>query len=108
MLLAKGGERESSRAIWRQIYRQSEGPMKDNALQHIAVLDAYDTADALEATVTEFARRTGRRPETLDELRSAGLVRGPAVDGNGAPFLYDREQGTVRVSPQSKLWRPDL
>jgi hypothetical protein len=108
MVLAKGGQRDSSRAIWRQIYEQSEGPMKDNALQHIQVLDAYDAADALEAMVSEWARRTGRRPETLDELRTAGLIRGPAVDGSGAPFLYDGEAGTVRVSPQSRLWRPDL
>ena len=108
MVLAKGGRRESSRAIWRQLYEDSEGPMRDNALQHIKILDAYDDADAVQSRVAEFERRTGRRPETLDELRSAGLIRGPAVDGSGAPFLYDPRSGTVRVSPQSKLWRPDL
>ena len=108
MVLAKGGQRDSSRAIWRQIYEQSDGPMKDNALQHIMVLDAYDTADALQALVAEVERRTGRRPESLDELRRAGLLRRPPLDGSGAPFLYDRQSGTVRVLPQSKLWRPDL
>lgn len=108
MVLAKGGRRESSRAIWRQLYEDAEGPMRDNALQHIKILDAYDDADAVQSRVAEFERRTGRRPETLDELRSAGLIRGPAVDGSGAPFLYDPRSGTVRVSPQSKLWRPDL
>jgi hypothetical protein len=108
MVLAKGGQRDSSRAIWRQIYEQSDGPMKDNALQHIVVLDAYDTADALQALVAEVERRTGRRPESLDELRRAGLLRRPPEDGSGAPFLYDRQSGTVRVSPHSKLWRPDL
>jgi hypothetical protein len=108
MVLAKGGQRDSSRAIWRQIYEQSDGPMKDNALQHIVVLDAYDTADALQALVAEVERRTGRRPESLDELRRAGLLLRPPEDGSGAPFLYDRQSGTVRVSPQSKLWRPDL
>jgi hypothetical protein len=108
MVLAKGGQRESSRAIWRQIYEQSDGPMKENALQHIKVLDAYDAADALQSLVADVERRTGRRPETLDELRSAGLIRRPAVDSSGAQFLYDRQSGSVRVSPQSKLWRPDL
>jgi hypothetical protein len=108
MVLAKGGERESSRAIWRQIYEQSDGPMKKNALKHIEVLDAYDAASDLERLVAELERRTGRRPGSLDELRTAGLIRRPAVDGSGAPFLYDRESGTVRVSPQSKLWRPGL
>lgn len=108
MVLAKGKQRESARAIWRAIYEGSEGPMRDNALEHIKVLDAYDAADYVQSLVAEFERRAGRRPETLDELRSAGLTRGPAVDGSGAPFLYDRQSGTVRVSPRSKLWRPDL
>jgi hypothetical protein len=108
MCLAKGGHRDSSRAIWRQIYEQSEGPMRDNALQHIVVLDAYDVADALQGLVAEVERRTGRRPEDLEELRAAGLIRRAPVDSSGAPFLYDRQSGTVRVSPHSKLWRPDL
>jgi hypothetical protein len=108
MVLAKGGQRESSRAIWRQIYEESDGPLKANALQHIEVLDAYDAAAALQSLVKTVEARTGRRPETLEELRSAGLILRPAVDGSGAPFLYDRQSGTVRVSPQSKLWRPDL
>jgi hypothetical protein len=108
MVLAKGGQRESSRAIWRQIYEQSDGPMKDNALQHIEVLDAYDAAAALESLVKAVEQRTGRRPDSLEELRSAGLIGRPPVDGSGAPFLYDRQSGTVRVSPQSKRWRPDL
>ena len=108
MVLAKGGQRESSRTIWRQIYEQSDGPMKANALQHIDILDAYDAADALQSLVMDVERRTGRRPEALDELLSAGLIRRPAVDSSGAPFLYDPQRGTVRVSPHSKLWRPDL
>jgi hypothetical protein len=108
MCLAKGGQREASRAIWRRIYEQSDGPMKENALQHIAVLDAYDAAEALQALVADVERRTGRRPDTLDELRAAGLIARPPADGSGAPFLYDRQTGTVRVSPQSPLWRPDL
>ena len=108
MVLAKGKQRDSARAIWFQIYEQSDGPMKANALDHVKVLDAYDAADSVQSLVAEVERRTGRRPETLDELRAAGLMRGPAVDGSGAPFLYDPRSGTVRVSPQSKLWRPGL
>jgi hypothetical protein len=106
MLLGRGKQRDSAKAIWRQIYEQSDGPMRENALQHIAVLDAYEAADVLQSLVAEFERRNGRLPETLDELRRAGLIQGPPVDGSGAPFLYDRQGGTVKVSPQSNLWRP--
>jgi hypothetical protein len=108
MTLAKDGQRQSSREIWRQIYKESDGPMRDNALRHIQVLDAYDLADRMQSLVAEFERRTGRRPDTLDELRSAGLIEGLAVDQSGIPFLYDRESGRVRLSPLSTLWRPDL
>lgn len=108
MVLAKGGQRESSRAVWRQIFEQSDGPLKANALQHIDILDAYDAADALQSLVRTIEERTGRRPDTLEELRSAGLIRRAPVDSSGAPFLYDRQSRTVRVSPRSRLWRPDL
>ena len=108
MVLAKDGQRESARAIWRHIYEQSDGHLRENARMHIEVLAAYDAADAAQALVKEFERRTGRRPDPLDELRSAGLARAPVVDSSGVPFQYDRESGTVRVSNQSKLWRPDL
>ena len=73
-----------------------------------AVLDAYEEAEALQSLVSDVERKTGRRPETLNELRAAGLLRRRPVDGSGAPFLYDRESGTVRVAPHSPLWRPDL
>jgi len=108
MVLAKGKQRDSAQAIWRQIYEQSDGNLKANALEHLKVLAAYDAADAVQERVGEFEQRTGRKPETLDELQAAGLIRGPAVDGSGVPFLYDRESGSVRVSPHSGLWRPDL
>ena len=106
MVLGRGKQRDSAKAIWRRIYEQSEGPMKENALQHIAVLDAYEGAEVLQSLVAEFERRNGRRPDTLDDLRRAGLIHGSPVDGSGAPFRYDRQDGTVSVSPQSTLWRP--
>jgi hypothetical protein len=106
-ILHKGGDRETSRRIWRQMYEQSEeGPIKYNAWAHIRFLDALDEADALTRLIRVYEERTGRRPASLDELRTAGLLRRPPVDPAGVPFSYDRESGKVSISRQSELWRP--
>jgi hypothetical protein len=106
-ILARGGDRATAQRMWRQIYEQSEGVVRANALVNLQVLDALGQAERLTALVEEFTRRTGRRPRSLDELRASGLLRGPAVDSSGTPFAYDAESGRVRVSPRSTLYRPD-
>jgi hypothetical protein len=104
--LAKGGEREISRRIWKRFYEQSDGIMRENAAFNLSRLDALDAVDAHQASVDEFERRTGRRPRSLEELGAAGLLRAPLVDPGRVPFEYDREKGTVSIARKSYLWRP--
>ena len=61
----------------------------------------------LEAAVAELERRNGLRPARLEELRAAGLWRGPLTDAAGVPFGYDRKTGRVVIARESPLWRPD-
>jgi hypothetical protein len=106
-ILLKGGDRASSRRMWRQMYEQSEeGILRNNAMIRLQILDALDQADALTAAVEEYRRRTGRTPAALQELRSAGLLPFPPVDSTGVPFEYDPASGRVRVDHTSILWRP--
>jgi hypothetical protein len=106
-VLYRGGDRETSRQIWRGMYEQAEeGPMKYNALAHLRYLDALDEAEALTRLVRAYEERTGRKPDSLDQLRAAGLVRGPLADPSGTPFVYDRETGTASIDRKSELWRP--
>ena len=107
-LLARGGDREASRRMWRQLYeREDEGVLKQNARVRLRHLDALDAADALTARVAEYARRHGRRPARLEELRAAGLWSGSLGDPEGVPFSYDESTGTVTLSTRSPLWRPE-
>lgn len=106
-VLARGGDRATARQMWRQIHDQSDGVVRANALVNLQVLEALDQAEDLTRRVEEFTRRAGRRPRSLDELRTRGLLRGPALDSSGAPFVYDAATGRVRVSPRSTLYRPD-
>lgn len=107
-VLGRGGDRATARRMWRQMYEQEEwGVLKQNALIHLQMLDAFDGRDLLQRAVDEFARRFGRHPHTLDELRAAGLVSRVPDDPSGIPFAYDAGTGRVSLSPRSALWRGD-
>lgn len=106
-ILYKGGDRETSRRIWKGIYDEAEeGPMKYNALVHLRYLSALDEADQLTRLVRLYEQRIGRKPDSLEQLRAAGLLRQPPLDPSGAPFSYDRDTGTVTIDRKSELWRP--
>jgi hypothetical protein len=107
-ILGKGGERGIARRMWREMFEQSEGPLKENARIHIMALDAADAVDRLNERVAQFRERTGRLPRNLAELSASGLARGPLVDPAGIPFEYDSQTGKVAVSRTSYLRREDL
>ena len=102
--LAEGGEREVARSLWRQIYEtQEEGMFKANALNNLQRLDALDTVDALNRGVQAFEARTGRPPQSLDEL--TGGRQDVLVDPAGVPYHYHAAGAVVGISPESPLWR---
>jgi hypothetical protein len=106
-LLAKGGDRESARRMWRRLYEQSEeGILRAHARLQLQILEARDTADHLTALVEELESRRGRRPASLEELRQAGIWRGLLEDREGVPFRYDVSTGRVSIARESPLWRP--
>ena len=107
-ILGKGGERDIARRMWREMFEQSEGALKENARVHLMVLDALDRADFLTARVALFRERTGRLPRDLGELQAAGLAAGPLIDPAGVAFDYDSQSGRVEVSRKSWLRREDL
>lgn len=105
--LKKGGEREVSRRVWRQIHDAAEkGPMRENAKAHLEHLDALDAADALTRASKAYAARQGRPAESVEQLVRAGVLRRSPVDPAGAPFVYDRDTGTFSLSRESPVWRP--
>jgi hypothetical protein len=107
-LLAQRGDRKASRQMWQRMYDQAEeGILRENARTRLAILDSRDLADQLATLVDEFARRHGRRPHRLEELRRSGLWRGPLEDLEGVPFRYDVSEGRVSIARESPLWRPE-
>ena len=107
-LLARGGSLKDARQMWQQMFDQAEpGILKENARLRLRIIDSRDVTDRLTALVSETERRTGRRPARLQDLRAAGLWRGPLEDAEGVPFSYDASSGRVSISTRSPLWRPE-
>lgn len=104
--MAKGGERETARKLWRRLYEQAEeGQLRRNAKAHLDYLDALDTIDRLRGLSEEFHRREGRYPASLVELVRARLLAAVPADPAGVPFEYDSQTGAASISRMSRLWR---
>jgi hypothetical protein len=67
-------------------------------------LDALDTIDALTRVRDEFTRRTGKLPESWEQLMAAHLLRGVPVDPAGTPYTLNFATGVITVSGYSKLY----
>jgi hypothetical protein len=107
-LLAKGGDRRSSRRMWQQMYDQSEaGVIRENARLRLQILDSLDARDALQGAVAQFELRDGKPPTRLEDLVAGGLWRGPLTDAAGVSFGYDSGTGRVFIPKESPMWRPD-
>lgn len=105
-VLFKSGDRSTARRIWEQLYAQSDGAIRANAWVQLAILDALDEADRLAALARVFTARRGRKPRSLDELVSEGLLSRRPVDIGGVPFEYDPRTGEVTIGQGSTLRRP--
>jgi hypothetical protein len=107
-LLTTGGSLADARRMWQQMYDQAEeGIIRQNARVRLEILDSLEVARRIEEAVAELERRSGRRPARLEDLRAAGLWRGPLTDAEGVRFGYHRETGRVGISRESPLWRPE-
>jgi len=100
--LAEGGNRKSSRLLWRQILQTATDDwFQREAERRLKQLDAMDQIELLQKVVAAFTAQQGRAPAGWAELARGGYVRGAIVDPNGVP--YRLEGSTVTLDPASKL-----
>lgn len=103
VILARGGQRETSRLVWRRMYERAEaGFIRDNALYHLRRLDALDMLDRLNAAVVDYRRDKGHNPERARDLSVDAKA---LTDPTGVPFAYDAHRGRFWFDPSSRLWR---
>jgi hypothetical protein len=104
MMLERGRDRDSARTLWKQLHANGEEAwMKRAAERSLAQLDAMDVIDQLNEIVWRYEARTGRMPQSWEELVAARVLRSVPRDPAGVPFLLDQVNEDVRLSPQSPL-----
>lgn len=101
--LAVGGNRESSRQLWRQVAESEDAGdwNRREAERRLRQLDAMDQIDQLQRAVSAYAERAGRQASGWADLRRAGYLRGDPVDPTGVP--YSLESGVVSLDRTSRL-----
>ena len=103
--LAEGGDRQSSRQLWQQLYETTDDAwVRGNAQLKLAQLKALDDIDALALLLRRFAETHGRYPTGWTELVAARWVAGIPLDPSGTPYeLRPDAPGGVALSERSAL-----
>ena len=104
VMLTRGGDRRASRSMWMQIGQTDDQFLRSTAQTRLEQLDALDQIDTLGKIVAEFTKRTGRRPQTWQDLGAAGLLRGVPLDPSRMPYPLNPETGEIGVRRESPLW----
>ena len=103
LVAAKGGDPQTSKLIWTQIYRSAENAqMRENALDHLAALTAQEQLGALDNLLDRFHNQQGRPAHSLSDLVVAGLLRSIPVDPSGVPYIIGPD-GKAALGPGSKV-----
>ncbi len=104
--LVQGGDRNSSRMLWQQMYESADDNewLRNEATRRLAQLRALDDIDQLTAAVRAFRDRTGQSPSSWEALVQAGILRGIPLDPGGHPYALTPETGAVDISMASPLF----
>lgn len=102
----KGGSLETSRLIWAGIYDSNKDPdIRKRALRELSGLKAAEDEEQLNQLADQYQQRFGRRPTTMADLQSAGLIQGTPVDPEGYPYFFGLD-GQAALSPESPVVIP--
>lgn len=100
---AQGGERQSSRLLWSEIYRHADNDqIRESALEHLAALEAQDQMERLNELLARYQAREGQMPRSLRELVMAGYLPAVPKDPSGVPYLVGPE-GRAALAPESQI-----
>jgi tetratricopeptide (TPR) repeat protein len=103
VIAQKGGNRETSKFLWREAYQSTEDPtIKENALEHLEGFRALDDIEELNKRVATYHEQTGRWPESLKDLVAQGVLRGVPADPEGFPYQIDQDH-KVQLNPKTRV-----
>ena len=83
----KGNSPEASRVMWQEAFRESKDPrLKENAQYQLERLQLEQDLRNLDLAIGEFEKRAGHAAGSLQDLVSAGILRGVPVDPSGHAY----------------------
>jgi hypothetical protein len=102
--LAETGDAiETSKLIWQEVYLNTADQLiRRRALEHIRGLDAAIGLKRLNQSSEEYAKKFGRYPKTIQQMRDAGLVGGKLQDPAGYAYVMG-ENGVPQLDPHSPI-----
>ena len=103
-MLAKGGDRATSRLLWRQLAETAENEDARYAANiKLMQLDALDQLEQLQTALDAAATRPHQLLTDWRSVVNAGVVRAVPVDPTGVPYDLT-DSGRVTVSSTSTLF----
>jgi len=104
-MLVQGGDRESARTIWEHMLESADDEwLRNEARTRLAQFDALDVIDRLNIELWRYKAKTGRLPQSWDELVRARVLRAVPLDPAGVAYEIDPMNEDVYVSQGSPLW----
>jgi len=102
-VVAQGGEVETSRALWAELYRDAgNDQLRRSAAEHLAAFDAQDQMAKLDVLLAQFRENHGRPARSWQELAAAGLLAAVPKDPSGAPYRIGGD-GAAHLGPGSQI-----
>ena len=100
---AKGGELETSRLLWAEIYRHAENDqLRQAALDHLAALEAAEQIKTLDNLLARFLVSQGHPAGSFQDVVKSGLLRAAPRDPSGAPYVIGAG-GRAGLASSSKV-----
>lgn len=103
-MLARGGDRASSRQLLTRILEDSDQEwLRNTATRWLRQLDALDQMDALDAMLAKYRAQHAPPASWLDLVR-AGWLPGVPLDPEGHPYVLNPLWTRSALSPESPLY----
>jgi len=97
----KGGERETARLLWLEIYRHADNnQIRRSAQGHLAALTAQEDLGRLNGVLLRYQERFGQPARAFGQTVAAGLMPHVPVDPTGVPYVVN-SGGKADLSPAS-------
>ena len=102
----KEGQRETSKRMWQDLYDNSKiKSEREVAKFYLDKIYIDDEVDRYQALAVKYHKNTGKWPESMNDLKTAGLVDDISKDEFGGKYYWSAEQNQVRNTTQDAYWK---